>query len=157
MVIDKYDFLAECATFYGHDTLRESSLRWVSLLALPGEVTLVSCAMLLEQLKNAQSLFVAYGTGPWTAMRHWVESESVSGQQELALVLNDDRRGHVPYVSDETDGSLAEVWNSCENTPLFATIMDTVCDAWGVNPQILKEAEGWRHKESRVWGRLVRP
>lgn len=159
VLVDKLGFIGQCAELYGREVILEASLPWVSLLALPGEVRLVNCADLRAQLAKASSLFLAYGTGPWTAMRRWVGLESGPRLDELAVVLDDSPSGGLGYHSGDEDkvGKLSDLWTRCEATPLFGTLLGLAAEAWQVNLDELLSQDGWRHKGSILWGRLTRP
>jgi hypothetical protein len=123
LLIDKLDFLSKCVDAYGRNALLESTVRWISFLKLLGEVELLSCATLLERLTKSSSLFIAYGTGPWTAMKKWV----ALGTQKpgLAIVVDDVPGDGLSYHSgsQEKIGKLAELWPNCADTALFGTIL----------------------------------
>jgi hypothetical protein len=159
LMIDKVEFLAQCEQLYGRRVILESSVPWVNLLHLPGDVTLVSCAMLRERLTKAGSLFIAYGTGPWTAMRKWVSTEGQPGMEELAVVLGDIPQRSLPYHSgsEEEVGVLSDLWQTCGDAPLFGTILQLAAEAWQGNVGDLITQDGWHHGGSAIWGRIRRP
>lgn len=159
LLIDQLGFLAQCVVFYGQRTVLEASLPWISFLKLPGETELVSCSTLLRRLTESSSLFVAYGTGPWTAMRKWVGLDPTATRSEPAIVLDDSPYGSVGYVpgSEGKLGRLADLWPSCSNAPLFGCILALAAEAWQVSLDDLTYQEGWRHAGSVIWGRLTRP
>lgn len=159
LLIDKLGFLATCVGLYGRQTILDASLPWISLLKLPGEVELVSCAALLERLTKSASLFVAFGTGPWTAMKRWVALDSQPRKPEPAVVLDDSPGDRLGYHSgsDEKVGTLLDLWPGCADAPLFGTILQLAAEAWQVSVEDLSIQEGWRHSGSVLWGRLTRP
>lgn len=159
LLIDKLGFLATCVDIYGRQTILEASVPWISLLKLPGEVELVSCAALLERLTKSASLFVAYGTGPWTAMKRWVALHSQPMKAEPAIVLDDSPQDRLGYHggSEEKIGRLSDLWPQCADTPLFGTILRLAAEAWQVSLEQLSGQDGWRHAGSVLWGRLSRP
>jgi hypothetical protein len=159
LLIDKLGFLATCVSLYGRETVLEASLPWISFLKLPGEVELVSCAVLLERLTRSASLFVAFGTGPWTAMKRWVALDSQPKKPEPAVVLDDSPGERLDYHSgsDEKVGTLLDLWPECADAPLFGTILRLAAEAWQVSLEDLSRQDGWRHSGSTLWGRLIRP
>jgi hypothetical protein len=158
LIIERHEFLANCVRLYGRPVILESSLRWISLLKLPGEVELVSCALLLERIRRAPSLFVAFGTGPWTAMKKWVVSGSNPVESEPAIVLEETSLDRLRYQSgsDEKVGTLGALWPNCPDTALFGTILQLVAEAWQIGPEDLCAQDGWRHSGSTLWGRFTR-
>jgi hypothetical protein len=159
LLIDKLEFLSTCVSLYGRQTILEASVPWISLLRLPGEVKLISCTTLLESLTKASSLFIAYGTGPWTAMKKWVNLKPHSIKSDPAVVLDDSPMDRLSYYSgnEEKVGQLIELWPACVDAPLFGTILRLAAEAWQVNVEELAKQEGWRHRGSEVWGCLARP
>jgi hypothetical protein len=158
LLIEQMPFLAQCAETYGREVLRESSLAWISALKMPGEVELISCATLIERLARSTSIFIAHGTGPWTAMRSWVKLGPASSSTEPAIVIDDSGHYAPPYHSgQEKVATLALLWPQSESSPLFSTILGLACEAWQVTPHDLVNQEGWRQNGSTVWGRLMRP
>lgn len=159
LLIDKLEFLASCVRTYGRETILEASIPWISLLKLPGEVQLLSCAALFERLSKSASLFVAYGTGPWTAMKQWVAFDSPPMKGEPAIVLDDTPGDHLSYrsSSEEAIGKLSDLWPRCVDMPLFGTILRLAAEAWQTGLEELTGQEGWHHTGSKLWGRLSRP
>ena len=159
LLIDKLEFLAACVHVYGRQTILEASVPWISYLKLPGEVELVSCTTLRERLTKSASLFVAYGTGPWTAMKRWVAFDSEPVKAEPAIVLDDVQEDRLGYQSgsEEKVGRLSDVWPRCAEAPLFGTILRLAAEAWQVSLEEFNGQEGWRHSGSVLWGRLSRP
>jgi hypothetical protein len=159
LLIDRLDFLATCVNAYGRKTILEASVPWINLLKLPGEVRLISSAALLEKLTKAVSLFIAFGTGPWTAMRRWVALGSQSVNTEPAIVLDDLPQDHLSYHSgsEERVGKLCDLWTDCKDAPLFGTILRLAAEAWQVSLNDLTKEDGWHHNGSVLCGRLERP
>lgn len=159
LLIDKLEFLDQCAGVYGRHVIRESSVPWISSLKLPGEVDLLSSAMLLAKLAQSRSLFVVFDTGPWTAMRRWVSSDPSPTADEPAVVLDGvgPLRPGYQSGSDERIGTLAQVWPDCGQAALFGTVLEIAAEAWQVNVGELLQQPGWRHGGSTVWGRLTKP
>lgn len=158
LVIDKLDFVAACVSAYGRQTILDASLPWINLLKLPGDLRLVSCAELRDRLTKSASLFVAYGTGPWTAMRRWVGFDSASIVDEPAIVVDDTPQDRLGYQTgnEEKIGRLSDLWPSCLDAPLFGTILRLSAEAWQTNLDELISQEGWHHSGSVLWGRLSR-
>ena len=159
LLIDKLDFLAECESLYGRRAILDASVPWVNIMKLPGEVHLVSAAALLQLLTSSSSLFLCYGTGPWTAMKRWVASAATSvSRAETAIVMDDLRGDTLGYQSGDQEkvGTLLELWPRCASEPLFGTILQLVAEAWQMSLEQLGAQGGWHHSGSGVWGRLSR-
>jgi len=86
LLIDKYELIASCVHYYGKEVLLGSDLPWVNQLIMPGDVKLISSGELLKKATNAKSIFVAFNTGPWTAMKKWAKSDPSAG--ELAVLID---------------------------------------------------------------------
>ena len=144
-----------CSSLYGRQTILEASLPWISLLKLPGEVELVSCATLRESLTKSESLFVAFGTGPWTAMRRSGFADPPPMKAEPAVVIGDSPQERLGYHSgsEEKVGTLLDLWPRCADTPLIGTILRVAAEAWQVSLEDLSGQGGWRH----LWIDIVGP
>jgi len=159
LLIDKQGFIASCVNVYGRETVLEASVRWINLLKLPGELELVSCSDLRTRLSEAKSLFVAFGTGPWTAMRRWVALGGTKAKAELAIVLDDDQQERIPYHSGDEErlGTLQSIWSECAESALPGTLLRIVADAWQFSHEDLILQDGWHHHRDVIWGRFNRP
>jgi hypothetical protein len=158
VLVDKLGHLTRSVGYYGREVLLEASLPWISQLLLPGDVRLRNCSDLRREISAATSLFVAHGTGPWTAMRKWVALEPCVQPAEVAIVLDDSPSERVDYYSgtEEKVGRLTELWPKCQDTALLGTVIRLTAEAWQMSPDDLVFQDGWRHKGSTVWGRLSR-
>jgi len=159
LLVDKQEFIATCVRIYGRAVVLEASLRWISQLKLPGDLELVSCATLRERLSKARSLFIAYGPGPWTAMKHWVAIRRPNPDFDLAVVV-DDTSGTGPgygKYDEEKLGDLSTLWAECKNSPLFGTILGIAAEAWQISMDDLTTQDGWHHKSNHIWGLFQRP
>jgi hypothetical protein len=159
-VLNELSFAAECAATYGRETLVQSSLPWISLIQRPGDVRQLTPAQYLSTVKGAQSIFMVYGTGPWTAIRKWSAATASKSAKEIGLVLDDDHdRFRVRYLTgdEEVIGTLKEVFPECEESNLFGTILGLTSEAWQVNTKYLIEQADWHHSGGTLWGRLTRP
>lgn len=160
LMIDKTAFLSRCEQLYGRKAILDSSVPWISLLQLPGDVKLVCCATLLDDLTEVTSLFVAFGTGPWTAMKKWAATAGQPGNQEMAVVLDDEGVGHhgLGYHSgsEEKIGRLSDLWPKSEDVPLFGTLLRIAAEAWQARVEDLTAQDGWRQSGSTLWGRVRR-
>jgi hypothetical protein len=161
LLIEKLEFLARCSVLYGRETLLESSVPWISVVKLPGEVELVSCATLLSRVRQSRSVFIAFNTGPWTAMRKWVGLElpySGDRNKEPALVLDSAGQVAPRYYSGpgERGGSVSQLWPDCERAPLFGIALQIVAGAWQMGVETLLSQDGWRLEGATIWGRLFR-
>jgi hypothetical protein len=159
LIIEKHEFIARCVRLYERQVILDSSLRWISCLKLPGEVELISCAALLDRITRSRSLFVARGTGPWTAMKRWVAFGSQPIESEPAVVLDDSPSDRLGYHSgsEERIGPLVALWPNCAQADLFGTILRVAAEAWQISLEDLCNQDGWRHAGSALWGRLTRP
>ena len=158
LLVDKHEFIASCVGVYGREVVLEASLRWISLLKLPGDVELVSCAALRGRLSEAKSLFIAYGIGPWTAMKRWASIRQAAADVDLAIVVDSTSGSSPRYLKydDEKIGSLAQLWPECSSSPLFGTILSVAAEAWQVNLEDLRAQDGWHHKNDEIWGLFLR-
>lgn len=103
-------------------------------------------------------MFVAYGTGPWTAMRKWVGFDSAPIGDEPAIVVDDSPQDRLGYQTgnEEKIGTLSDLWPSCLDASLFGTMLRLAAEAWQTNLEELIRQEGWHHSGSVLWGRLSR-
>ncbi|MGD0098486.1 MAG: ATP-binding protein [Terracidiphilus sp.] len=158
LLVDKHEFLARCVSIYGREVVLEASLRWISLLKLPGDLELVSCATLRDRLSKSRSLFIAFGTGPWTAMKRWISVRPTATDADLAIVVDDTPGDGPGYLShgEEKVGRLAELWKGCSGSQLFGTTLGICSEAWQVNPEDLCAQDGWHHSSDEIWGVFAR-
>src|SRR6185437_11251940 len=149
---------ARCERLYGRRVVLESSVRWINLLRVPGEILLISCAQFLELLTAAHSLFMAYGTGPWTAMRKWASTEAPDRDGQPAIVLDGLGSARISYHSGSEDrvGRLGDLWPEATSTPLFGTILRLAAEAWQTSLEDLTATDSWHHSGSSVWGWIRR-
>lgn len=159
LIIDSLKFLALCGHTYGEEVLRQTSARWINLLKMPGELELVDHTAFLERLAKASSLFIAFGTGPWTAMRKWATLERPPAGSELAVVLDDAGQPSPPYLTyNETRaGSIADLWPKYAGSILFTTLIRTASQAWQVSTACLDSQPLFEHSSNTIWGRMKRP
>lgn len=153
-LVENMEFICKCVEIYGNGCLTNSSLRWINLLKIPGDVELVSTQTFKEQVSKQCSIFVCCGTGPWTAMKKW-NTQCKNHQNELAIVI-DDTKSSIDYLLSESQetGKLKEIWSSVEDEPLFMIILEILCDTWGTDKNHFFEQDNWSHKSDVVWGYL---
>jgi hypothetical protein len=153
-------FIYECVRLYGREVIRNSSLSWISQIALPGNVEAISCARFVERAASARSIFLVFNTGPWTALGHWIKSSSggVPSPDEIAAILDDTGQPSPKYLAgDEVEvGSLDAIWNNVEESLLFFTLIALAAEAWQLSPSELLKQDGWSHKGGTVFGRFTR-
>jgi Histidine kinase-, DNA gyrase B-, and HSP90-like ATPase len=154
LLVAQHEFLARCIGTYGRQVVLESSLRWISLLKLPGDVELISSSKLRGTLSTARSLFIAYGVGPWTAMKRWISAVPAASAEDIAIVVDNTTRDGPGYLTygEEKVGPLAELWPGCSKSALFGTILRIAAEAWQENPERLAGEDGWRQKSNEAWG-----
>jgi hypothetical protein len=156
LTIDKNEFLTMCSKTYGAETVREARLPWLSLLVRPGEVDLVDCSGLLTRLAGTSSIFISYGTGPWTALKQWVASSPQADTDSIAIVMGTTRRNRLEYVGEERSGTLIELWPDLEDDSLFGIVVQLVCEAWQIRMEDIVKQDSWRHNSNNVFGYMIR-
>lgn len=158
LLIDKSEYIASCVKTYGRETAIEASVPWINFLKLPGEVELVNCQTLRHRLRDCGTLYIAYGTGPWTAMRKWVSLDGGEVKGEPAVLVDATARDRVSYNSGSKEkiGRLQELWPACCDAALFGTVLRITAESWQVSLSTLASQDGWRHSGSMLWGRLLR-
>lgn len=155
---DKLEFLSKCATFYGEQVLFESSIPWISRIKLPGEVELLNSATFLKEVSSKSSIFLAFDTGPWTALRKWTETGNFPSTDEFAIVLDGVGYPRPGYSKgdDVIIGKLNTLWSECLESPLLGAVFRLIAEAWQSNVEFLVSQDGWHHKGSTIWGRVSR-
>jgi len=159
-LIDKAPFIASCVQLYGRQVILDSDVPWISRIKMPGNVELISSATLLSSLTDSNSVFVAYNTGPWTAMKRWARAEPSPGATEVAVLVDGKRQpgpGYRMSADGKKVGSLLNLWPKCTDSPLFGTLIRILAQAWQTSPDDLLRREGWTHETDEVYGRFYRP
>ena len=156
-LIQKTAFIASCVHFYGRQVILKSNVPWISHLKMPGNVELINSQTLTTRVASSDSVFAAFNTGPWTAMKRWVDPDGPAAMEIGVLV--DGEGQHTPgYLSgdDKKVGSLDNVWPECVDVPLFGTLIGIIAEAWQMSPEELLKQEGWTHSGSAIYGRFRR-
>ena len=160
-VINEMEFISQCVDLYGPEVLMQSTIPWVSLIAQSGDVRQIPSNEFLAQVRNSQSIYLAYNTGPWTAIKKWSALiTSSKSPNEIGIVLDGDNDGtRLGYVSGDEKriGTLRELWPECGRGLLFGTLLRLTSEAWQVNIDYLIDQSDWHHESSTLWGRLARP
>jgi hypothetical protein len=134
-----------------------SEITCISIVRPPGEVDLVSCKNLLAILASAKRLPMAFGMGPWTAMKKWSSAASKLKDSDVAIVLDDTSMDRAGYITEEKDGTFLDLWPECEHSPLFGTLLGLVGEAWQVGPSELTKQERWHQTRPSLFGEFRRP
>lgn len=71
LLTDKIDLISKCVKLYGNEILSSPDVLWINLISKPGNLELISRKKLFDSLVGTKSVFVAFNTGPWTAMKTW--------------------------------------------------------------------------------------
>ncbi|MBK8177640.1 MAG: hypothetical protein IPK67_01770 [Planctomycetes bacterium] len=158
-VIEKLEFLDQSVACYGRAALRESTLPWISLLKRPGSLELVDSREFIARLSRSKALFVAFGMGPWTAMKKWGAADPPPQEDELAVVLNSTEYSRPPYVAGDkvVTGAFVELWPEFERAPLLGALMGFAAEGWQASSSVLGAQVGWQIHSGSVWGRIARP
>lgn len=156
LVISKTSFIAECVRYYGRQVLMRSDIPWINLLEMPGNVELTTSGELLKALTSSSLLFIAFNSGPWTAMKTWVASGNPAST-ELGVLIDGKGQPKPPYRGpEEKVGALLELWPTCMEGPLFGSLIDIVAEAWQVSPEELIKQDTWTHVSDSIAGRFCR-
>jgi hypothetical protein len=151
-------FIASCVRFYGEEVIMDSAVPWISELKVPGNVEVINSRDLLAKVEGAKSVFVAFNTGPWTAMKRWVGGPMFSADREIAILIDGEGQSTPGYRSERTaTGGLADLWKEFTNSPLFAVLIRIVAQAWQASPQELAAQENWTQQDDSIFGWCSRP
>lgn len=157
-LIQKTPFIAACVSFYGRQVILKSDVPWISHLKMPGNVELINSQTLITSLASSNLVFVAFNTGPWTAMKRWVDAERPAATEIGVLVDGEGQQTPGYITADEKKvGSLDNLWPECVDGPLFGTLIGIIAEAWQMSPEELLKQEGWTHSGSAIYGRFRRP
>lgn len=164
----RFPFLRILASVFGGRILKDTTLPWIGVQELRGNTVLISSAELYRRVKSSNEVFVAYGTGPWTA-DHWVRSfHSDVGSGYLLIVVptaggpsvrsrygQDQGRIDAPlpahFVPDHVEADDAQ--SQIASAHLLTEVLSTVAAAWDVPTDSLY-AEGWSRNQTNLIGRL---
>ena len=158
-VVDHLDFISDCVRFYGSKAILQSSLPWICVLKMPGELQLMSSTDFLTRTTQSTSVYIAYNSGPWTAIRHWDVSDPPKDGSETAVVLDSGHDATPHYYTspqEEKAGSLKELWPEYERSALLGVILGIVSEAWQVSVESMTELDTWTLHQSSIYGRVRR-
>lgn len=152
------EFLSLCVNCYGEEVVKNSHVRWINFLKLPGEIELLSCSAFLDKCSSCDSIFLAYDTGPWGAMKLWSRQSPERRPNEIVIVQDDIGYPSPGYArGDETIiGTLSSLWDTCVSNIMFRMILNIISAGWQMSIENLTAQEGWQHKGSVLWGRFLK-
>ncbi len=114
---------------------------------------LLSCKELLRRLVNAKRTLIAFGTGPWTAMKRWSSMhDGLATDNDVAIVLDDTTMDRMSYFSEARTGTLNELWPNCLTSALFGCVVGLLAEAWQTVPSDLIKQDEWQAKNSTLFG-----
>jgi histidine kinase/DNA gyrase B/HSP90-like ATPase len=157
-ITEHTDFLETCMQLYGQEVVRDSRLRWISVVRPPADVETVTCQELMGRLERAGTVRISYGLGPWTAMGRWSEPAVNRGNHELALVLRKASGMHAPsYERDPKSGPLQELWPDFASCSTFDVVFALVAEAWRVTREELSLVpQQWNTQGGDIVGEIRR-
>jgi hypothetical protein len=120
-------------------------------------VELVDSGTVIARLTGARTAFVAFNTGPWTAMNDW--AAAIPLQTEIALLLHGDGQLTPDYLTSDMSpkiGSIADLWRDWAKSPLFRTFVEVLGQVWQIAPTNLVQQANWVHTGQRIHGRFSR-
>jgi hypothetical protein len=156
LIVEKMPLIASCVRFYGEKVIMDSDVPWISELRVPGNVELINSKVFLAKVERGKSVFIAFNTGPWTAMKEWVKGTMFSGNTDVAILIDGKDQPTPGYLSEAT-GSLIELWEKFPNSPLFAVLIRIVAQAWQTNLQELSAQQNWTQRRDTISGWCCRP
>jgi hypothetical protein len=156
LLIDKTDFISYCASFYGKNVVSNSGLPWVSQLSFPGNSSLIDTRSLVSAVAGAQCVFIAYNSGPWTALKKW--QAALPKADEVAILLDGVSGDGLDYVSSSEPrlGSISSLWDKWSEVSLFSLLIETIAETWQKSPTDLVNESGWVHESNHLHGRVSR-
>jgi hypothetical protein len=157
LIVQKTAFIGSCVRLYGDQVIMDSDVPWASELKLPGNVEVINSKELLSKVENVKAIFIAYNTGPWTAMKLWVGGPMFAGDKEMAILIDGEGQPTPPYRSGGTaTGSLIDLWKEFSNSGLFAILIRIVAQAWQASPEQLAQQQNWTGESDRISGWCTR-
>jgi hypothetical protein len=162
----RYAFLSSVGSLYGANTLKASSLPWVTVVEPPGTATLVSAQEFLSKARQVDELGLVIGAdvSPWSATTLVHQRYPETGRRALVVPI-DTSSFNVPFnARDGTDvitGTLDALFSSQDRSdvvrrmPLLAATLGLVAEAWAVPVQRL-EGVSWSKRLRTLCTRLVR-
>jgi hypothetical protein len=87
-------------------------------------------------------------------------AEPPPAKDEISVLINGKGQltpNYRPTDQGKNVGSLSRIWKECASSPLFATLVGIVAQAWQVSPEQLMEQGGWIHERDDIRGRFHRP
>jgi hypothetical protein len=136
----------------------DADVPWISELKVPGNVEVINSRDLLAKVESAKLVFIAFNTGPWTAMKRWVGGPMFCGDREVAILIDSEGQSTPNYRSETgATGSLIDLWKEFANSPLFAVLIRMVAQAWQASPQELAAQQNWTHQQTSLFGWCSRP
>jgi hypothetical protein len=158
LIVQKMPFIASCVRLYGEEVIMDSDVPWISELKVPGNVEVINSRDLLAKVESAKSVFIAFNTGPWTAMKRWVGGPMFSGDKEVAILIDGEGQSTPNYRSEGgATGSLIDLWKEFVHSLLFAVLIRIVAQAWQASPQELAAQQNWTQQQTWLSGWCSRP
>jgi hypothetical protein len=157
LLVNKTSFFSSCVRFYGKEVLLGSKVPWLSHLTFPGNAELIDSSTMLQRAGEANSVFVSFNTGPWTAMKQWESAAPMQG--EIALLLDGEGQPRPSFRMSQQGpnlGKLNEIFQNWNDSPLFSVLIELISQAWQITPSDLVSQEPWTHQADVLYGRLAR-
>jgi len=155
-VTEHAPFIDHCIRLYGDRSLRLSTVAWISAVRPPGNVETLSTAEFLARAAGAGRVRVAYGVGPWSAMKAWAKEKPGKEAAGLDIVIDECPGGGPSYDSESKSGTLSEIWPRLRRASSFGLLMSLVAEAWQVDRKSLGQAPNWVAERGHAWGEFTR-
>lgn len=156
LMLDKIDLISRAVAVYGRSILTESSIKWISNISLPGEISLCDSSRLHDLLNMHKVVFIAFDAQPWAAMKLWTRGvKSVEG--EVAFTFGESGSG--PGYTREIEfkvATLKELWPNYNTNTLFNFLVNSISKCWSIKTEDLVQQDDWRHEGSTIFGRFMR-
>ena len=155
--VSKLALLSRFVGYYGKAILFSSKFPWVSLITFPGNVELVDSNSLVQRLSTSDSAYVAYNSGPWTAMKNWEELSP--RPNEIGMLVDGEGQRTPSYLSSyegPKNGSIGELWNDWSDATLFSNLISIIAEVWQTTPKELTKQSSWIHEGGAIRGRFIR-
>jgi len=165
-VPSRFRFLAEVGRMYGNELLRETALRWITIVEPPGDARLISATELASIISKESEILIGFGLDPWSGYKECHAAYPAASYSAPVVLVTKEGQPEVGSWNDKegyTVGSLAEHFSVRHGYPvdpseihLLLPVIDTIAATWNIAVQTLVDSNWIRRKTEWVCGHLSR-
>lgn len=158
---DRFEFLATVGSVYGDDVLRNTTLRWITVVDKQGNSILMSPSDLIDKLSGVTEVLVSYGTTPWKATPTAKMHFPAATRNALVLPVPKAGQSYPGSYNDRDEITVGELSEHFERYSgavpvILRVILQLLSDAWAIQSSVLEAARWSRHKTDNLNAHFVK-